>query len=105
MKEIAKRVHRIYCLLKLNIRRKGKQRLPACNPSPLAVPERLNLSGSVDFMHNAQICMDDYNREALAIVIDLNLPTQRVIRVLDRIVVNRGYPVMGFEVQWGENLR
>ncbi|BET64892.1 hypothetical protein YPSE1_43510 (plasmid) [Yersinia pseudotuberculosis] len=54
MKEIAKRVHRIYCLLKLNIRRKGKQRLPACNPSPLAVPERLNLSGSVDFMHNAQ---------------------------------------------------
>ncbi|BFI60221.1 hypothetical protein KD4_41660 (plasmid) [Yersinia pseudotuberculosis] len=57
MKEIAKRVHRIYCLLKLNIRRKGKQRLPACNPSPLAVPERLNLSGSVDFMHNAQCTM------------------------------------------------
>ncbi|AJI81119.1 putative transposase [Yersinia enterocolitica] len=89
-----KRVHRIYCLLKLNIRRKGKQRLPARTPSPLAVPERLNLSGSVDFMHDALICVDDYNRETLAIEIDLNLPTQHVIRVLDRIVANRGYPVM-----------
>ncbi|KYP00398.1 integrase [Yersinia pestis] len=53
-------------------------------------------------MHDALICVDDYNREKLAIEIDLNLPTQHVIRVLDRIVVNRGYPVMGFEVQWDE---
>ncbi|GAL42916.1 putative transposase, partial [Citrobacter freundii ATCC 8090 = MTCC 1658 = NBRC 12681] len=30
-----KRIHRIYCLLKLNFRRKGKQRLPVRNPSPL----------------------------------------------------------------------
>lgn len=36
---------------------------------------------------------DDYNREALAIEIDLNIPVQRVIRVLDRIVANRGYPL------------
>ncbi|AJJ53146.1 putative transposase (plasmid) [Yersinia pseudotuberculosis IP 32953] len=56
-------------------------------------------------MHDALICVDDYNREKLAIEIDLNLPTQHVIRVLDRIVVNRGYPVMGFEVQWDENVR
>lgn len=37
-----KRIHRIYCLLKLNFRRKGKQRLPVHNPSPLATPEALN---------------------------------------------------------------
>ena len=36
----------------------------------------------------------DFNREALAIEIDLNLPAQRVIRVLDRIALERGYPQM-----------
>lgn len=98
-----KRVHRIYCLLKLNFRRKGKQRLPVRNPSPLATPEALNQSWSVDFMHDALICgrrfrtfniVDDFNREALSIEIDLNLPAQRVVRVLDRIAANRGYPAM-----------
>ncbi len=36
--------------------------------------------------------LDDFNREALAIEIDLNLPAPRVIRVLDRVVAERGYP-------------
>ncbi len=38
--------------------------------------------------------VDDFNREALSIEIDLNLPALRVVRVLDRIAANRGYPVM-----------
>lgn len=37
--------------------------------------------------------VDDFNREALAIEIDLNIPAQRVVRVLDWIVANRGYPM------------
>lgn len=37
--------------------------------------------------------VDDFNREALAIEIDLNIPAQRVVRVLDRIVANLGYPL------------
>lgn len=36
--------------------------------------------------------VDDFNREALAIEIDLSLPTERVIRVLERIISWRGYP-------------
>ncbi|WP_431225324.1 IS3 family transposase [Serratia sp. L9] len=97
-----KRVHRIYCLLKLNFRRKGKQRLPVRNPAPLVTPEALNQSWSIDFMHDALVCgrrfrtfnvVDDFNHEALAIEIDLNIPAQRVVRVLDRIVANRGYPL------------
>lgn len=36
-----KSVHRIYCLLKLNFCRKGKQPLPVRNPAPLATPEAL----------------------------------------------------------------
>lgn len=94
--------HKRYCLLKLNFRRKGKQRLPVCNPASLATPGSLNQSWSIDFMHDALVCgrrfrtfnvVDDFNREALAIEIDLNIPAQRVVRVLDRIVANRGYPL------------
>lgn len=97
-----KREHWIYCLLKLNFRRKGKQRLPVRNPAPLATPEALNQSWSIDFMHDALVCgrrfrtfnvVDDLNRKALAIEIDLNIPAQRVVRVLDRVVANRGYPL------------
>lgn len=47
-----KRVHRIYCLLKLNFRRKGKQRLPVRNPAPLATPQALNQSWSRWRWHN-----------------------------------------------------
>ncbi|HBW8316255.1 IS3 family transposase [Klebsiella pneumoniae] len=97
-----KRVHRIYCQMGLNFRRRGKRRLPARNPSPLRVSQVLNQSWSIDFMHDALTCgrrfrtfnvVDDFNREALAIEIDLNIPAQRVVRVLDRIVASRGYPL------------
>lgn len=97
-----KRVHRIYCLLKLNLRRKGKQRLTVRTPAVLATPEVLNQCWSIDFMHDALTynrcfrtfnVVDDFNRETLAIEIDLNTPAQRVVRVLDRIVVTRGYPL------------
>ncbi|WP_370513252.1 hypothetical protein [Pantoea sp. paga] len=37
--------------------------------------------------------VNDFNSEALVIEIDLNNPAQCVIRVLDRIVENRGYPL------------
>jgi len=36
--------------------------------------------------------VDDFNREALAIEVDLNLPSPRIIRVLDRVAAWRGYP-------------
>ena len=36
--------------------------------------------------------VDDFNREALAIEVDLSLPSLRVTRVLERIAAWRGYP-------------
>ena len=36
--------------------------------------------------------VDDFNREVLAIEIDVGLSAERVIRVLDRVVAWRGYP-------------
>lgn len=35
-------IYRIYCELKLNKRRRGKKRLPARHPEPLAVPSQAN---------------------------------------------------------------
>lgn len=96
-----KKVHRVYCQLQLNLRRKGKRRLPGRHPEPLAVPAEVNQTWSADFMHDALYCgrrfrtfnlVDDYNRELLAIEIDLNLPAQRVVRVLDRVAAWRGLP-------------
>ncbi len=83
------------------MRRKGKQRLPSRNPQPLSVPAALNQSWSADFMSDSLWdgrrfrtfnVLDDYNREALAIEVDLNLPAKRIIRVLDRLAMWRGYP-------------
>ena len=55
----------------------------------------------MDFMSGALMCgrrfrtfnvVDDFNRESLAIEVDLNLPAPRVIWVLNRITSQRGYP-------------
>lgn len=91
----------MYCALKLNLRRKGKRRLPSRNPQPLVAPDLANFCWSVDFMSDALYggqrfrtfnVVDDFNREALAIEVDINLPAARVIRVLDRVAAWRGYP-------------
>jgi len=96
-----KRVHRVYCKMNLNMRRKFKKRLPARHPQPLSVPEAMNQSWLIDFMSDSLWdgrkfrtfnVVDDFNREALAIEVDLSLPSQRVIRVLDRLVAWRGFP-------------
>jgi putative transposase len=96
-----KRVHRIYCDLKLNIRTKPKKRLPSRNPKPLAQPDSANRCWSLDFMHDSLITgrpfrifhiLDDFNRELLGTEIDTSLPAERVIRTLEQIADWRGYP-------------
>lgn len=96
-----KRIHRVYKLLKLNMKRKGKRRLPARIRQPLEVVHEINTSWSMDFMSDALLSgrkfrvfnlVDDYNREALAIEIDTSLPAERVLRTLEQTVEWRGKP-------------
>lgn len=96
-----KRVYRVYCQLGLNLKRRTKKRLPARTAQPLFVPDTFNKSWSMDFMNDCLYdgrrfrtlnVVDDFNREVLAIEVDMSLPTERVIRVLDRIAQWRGYP-------------
>lgn len=96
-----KRVYRVYCQLRLNLRVKPKKRLPTRNPQPLTQPLRPNFTRSVDFMSYSLNSgrtfrtfniIDDFNREALWIEVDTSLPAQRVQRVLDALAQERGYP-------------
>jgi len=96
-----KRVYRVYCEMKLNLRVKPKKRLPSRTPKPLVVPEKANISWSLDFMSDSLESgrafrtlnvIDDFNREALWIEVDTSLPAERVIRVLEIVALWRGYP-------------
>jgi len=95
------RLYRVYKALRLNLKRKGKRRLPARVKAPLSVPARANETWSADFMSDALWSgrrfrtfnvLDDFNREALRIEIDTSLPAQRVVRALDQLIEIRGKP-------------
>ena len=96
-----KRVYRIYRELELNLRIKPKKRIVREKPETLKVPEDLNQSWSMDFMHDSLAdkrsyrlfnVIDDFNREALGMEIDMSLPAERVIRSLQQIIEWRGKP-------------
>ncbi len=96
-----KRIHRIYRDLALNLQRKPKKRLAPRTALRLEAPGRSDLSWSLDFMSDS-LCdgrvfrtlnvLDDFNREALWIEIDTSLPAERVIRVLEQLLLWRGVP-------------
>lgn len=95
-----KRVYRIYRQLQLNMRRKGKRRLPSRAPVRLEAQSVVNGCWSVDFMSDTLMhgqrfrtfnVLDDFSREVLAVEVNTNLPAARIIRVLDRIAAWRGY--------------
>lgn len=118
-----KRVYRIYCDLELNLRIKPKKRIVREKPEPLAVPDIINHTWSMDFMHDSLSdgrtyrllnINDDFNREGLTIEVDFSLPAERVIRVLNQIIEWRGKPkvircdngpeyISGALMEWADN--
>lgn len=96
-----KRIYRIYTDMKLNIRRRSKRRLPERVKQPLSIPTSPNQMWSIDFMSDSLVdgrkfrlfnVIDDFNRESLAIEVDTSLPSLRVIRVLEKLIAQRGAP-------------
>jgi putative transposase len=85
----------------LNLRIKPRKRLVREKPEPLAVPDTINEVWSMDFMHDQLQygrrfrlfnVIDDFNREGLAVDVDLSLPVKRVKRSLDQIIEWLGKP-------------
>lgn len=96
-----KRIYRVYCLMRLNLRRKAKQRLPKRLRMPLYVPRLPDTVWSADFMSDALIngrrfrtfnVLDDFNREALHIEIDTSITSARLVRVFRRLQHEHGLP-------------
>ena len=96
-----KKLYRVYTMLRLNVRRKAKRRVPQRIKEPLMAPETINQGWSMDFMCDSLVdgrrfrllnIIDDYNRESLAIEIDTSLPALRVIRALQQLVERRAKP-------------
>ena len=96
-----KRVYRIYCELRLNLKIKPKKRLAPRTKIKLTQPIKMNQCWSLDFMSDALIngrrfrtanVIDDCNRGALGILVSYSVTAKRMTRWLDQIAFTKGYP-------------
>lgn len=98
-----KRLWRIYRHEGLAVRRKRRKRAALGRRVVLVPAQKVNERWSMDFVGDSLAdgrtfrtlnIVDDYTREAVAIVVDQSLPGERVVRELDEVVVERGAPGM-----------
>ena len=96
-----KRVHRIYCAMKLNQKRRTKRRLPTREPVSMVVINRINAVWAIDFMRDGLYggrifrtfnVIDEADRGALGIEAAVSIPARRVIRFLEQLVAVYGKP-------------
>jgi putative transposase len=95
-----KRVERIYREAGLSLRRKKRKRLMR-QPAPTVIVQAANQEWAMDFVTDALASarhvriltvVDVFTRECLALETDTSLGSLRVLRVLDRIIAERGAP-------------
>jgi len=97
-----KRVYRIYVEEKLVVRRRRRRRRVCARARVLlAPPTRPNETWTMDFLHDAlaggrkfrTLSIEDaYTREMPVIEVDTSLPALRVVRVLEKLRLERGLP-------------
>jgi putative transposase len=96
-----KRVYRVYCALRLNLKRRSKKRVLTRPRVALEAPAILNHTWALDFMgdtlydgrgYRTLNVLDEGNREGLAIEIDTSLPSARVVQVLEQLAAIHGAP-------------
>lgn len=96
-----KKVHRVYCEMGLNLKRRTKRRLPNRERVPLEVDGKPHAFWSLDFMQDTLYSgrcfwmlnvLDEGVRECLAIEVDTSFPAERVVRVRHRLKEWRGLP-------------
>lgn len=95
------RRYRVYLALKLTQVRRTKKRVPTRVKVPLQAVANLNDTWAMDCMGDTLYSarryrifkvIDEGNREALAIDVDVSLPSERVVAVLDQLATIHGAP-------------
>lgn len=98
-----KKLRRLYCEEKLQVRRRGGRKRALGTRRPMLMPDAPNQRWSLDFVSDALTdgrrfrvlaVVDDYSRECLTLVADTSLSGLRVVRELDALITQRGQPTM-----------
>jgi len=96
-----KRVHRVYCDMKLNMPRRTKKRLVTRPAQPLICPSEVNNVWAIDFMRDTLYdgrpfrtfnVIDEGNREGLRIEVGRSISSLRVTRIMSELVEFYGKP-------------
>jgi putative transposase len=95
-----KRVHRLYREAGLSLRRKKRKRIARQRPA-VVLAQAANQEWAMDFVNDAMASgrhirvltvIDVFTRECLALETDTSIGSLRVVRVLERIIEERGTP-------------
>ena len=96
-----KRVHRVYCRMKLNLPRRAKRQLPKRERQSMWVEPVMNAVWALDFMHDTLYegrvfrtlnVIDEANRGGLGIDIAGSIPALRVTRFVAQLIDLHGRP-------------
>lgn len=98
-----KKLFRLYREERLAVRRRRGRKRATGTRAPMAIPQGPNQRWSLDFVADALswgrrfrvlAVVDDFTREALALVVDTSIGGQRVVRALEAVIARRGRPAM-----------
>lgn len=96
-----KRVERLYAQSGLQVKRRKRKKVPACDRQPLLRPQRANEVWSMDFVFDRTAdgrvikCLtvvDDATHEAVAVVPERAIGGEPLTRILDQLWFERGLP-------------
>jgi putative transposase len=98
-----KKLYRLYSEEGLAVRRRRGRKRATGTRAPLALPDGPNQRWSLDFVADALAwgrrfrilaIVDDFTREALALVVDTSIGGRRLARELDALTARRGKPAV-----------
>jgi putative transposase len=98
-----KKLYRLYREEGLTVRRRRGRKRATGTRAPITIPQAANQRWSLDFVADVLswgrrfrvlAIVDDFTREALALVVDTSIGGRRIVRELDALIARRGRPAL-----------